>query len=284
MAEPSIVVFLRQVPDVIWSAIIAAGIALFGTMLSNRNSRKQIRMQLDDTARQRESDRAMTLRRDVYLPAIEAVVRAHGALGQITDLDSDVAAIGRQLTADLATMAKVHLVGNESTVKELLEFQKRLMPAYIELFALRMPLLNRLYAIKAQKDLIDKTLAAQDSFLQMMVQVNLSGNPDREMMQRLNVQFGAAQATFQTHSTALSALQREQAVDQLAIVTRHNDLAGYVAQSMPAALICAREELGLPIHAETYQTLLAEQQQVVQGTMRDFLERIRASLDDTPKG
>jgi paraquat-inducible protein B len=282
MSDPLIVSMLRQVPDVVWSAIIAAGIALFVTMLSNRNSRKQIKMQLDETARQRESDRAMTLRRDVYLPAIEAVVRAHGALGQITDLNSDVTAIGRHLVADIATMAKVHLVAKESTVKELLEFQKRLMPAYIELIGLRIPLVNRLYEIKVQKDLIDKTLAAQDRFLQLMVQVNLSSNNDPGALQRLNMQFANEQTNFQTHSTALRALEREQALDQLAVVARLNDLSGNVAQSMPDALISAREELGLPIHAETYRALLAEQQQVVQDTMRAFIKRIKASIDNTP--
>jgi hypothetical protein len=73
--------FLHHVPEVVWSALIAASVAFFTTTLSNRNSRAQLQMQLDATARREKIEREMALRRDVYLPATEAITRASASLG-----------------------------------------------------------------------------------------------------------------------------------------------------------------------------------------------------------
>jgi hypothetical protein len=142
--------FVESMPSttaVIYAAYIAAGAAALSAVvsfvssrLSNRNARQQLETQLKHDAEQRDRDRAMTLRRDVYLPAIEAVVRSHAALGHAANLDSDIAASGKQLVTDLAEIAKVHLVASEATVKAIMAFTNALMPAYLELAALRIPL------------------------------------------------------------------------------------------------------------------------------------------------
>src|SRR6266704_5415453 len=142
-----ILYLFRQVPDTVWAALIAAGVAFLTTTLSNRNSRKQLQMQLSYSARERDRDRGMALRRDVYLPALEAVARAHGALGQAANPAVDLTAVGTQMVADLATMAKVHLVASEATIRGLLAFQKALMPAYLELVTRRIPLVVRRAAV-----------------------------------------------------------------------------------------------------------------------------------------
>ena len=61
---------IQSIPNVVWAALIAAGVAFFTTTLSNRNSRKQLQMQLDATERREKIEREMALKRDVYLPAV----------------------------------------------------------------------------------------------------------------------------------------------------------------------------------------------------------------------
>src|SRR5580698_1466183 len=141
---------LHHVPDVIWGALIAALVAFTSTMLSNRNSRKQLRMQLTSDALQQDRERAMALRRDVYLPAAEAIARCQGALGQLTDVNADQKAVAHQLVVDLATFAKIHLVASEPTIIALMTYQKAFMPAYVELLELRAPMMNRQREIEQQ--------------------------------------------------------------------------------------------------------------------------------------
>jgi hypothetical protein len=73
---------LHRVPDVVWAALIAAGVAFLTTTLSNRNSRKQLKMQLDSSAQHQKLEREMALRRDVYLPVAEAIPRMNGCIGR----------------------------------------------------------------------------------------------------------------------------------------------------------------------------------------------------------
>jgi hypothetical protein len=271
-----ILCLFREVPDVVWAALIAAGVAFLTTTLSNRNSRKQLQMQLSHSARERDRDRTMALRRDVYLPALEAVVRAHGALGQAANPDADLTALGTQLIADLATMAKVHLVASETTVRGLLAFQKALMPSYFELVTRRIPLVARRTAIATEQSLIESALAEQQRFVQMMQQLNLSGSTDGAARERINVQFDIAQRNFRQHSEKHATLQREQISDQLSIAARQGELLPVVSQFIPETLISARKELELPIDPVEYRRLYEEVQKDVQRAMRDFIERLQS--------
>jgi hypothetical protein len=54
---------------IIWSGLIGALVALMGTLLANWNSRCQLRMQHMHDAKQAELERAMSLRREVYMEA-----------------------------------------------------------------------------------------------------------------------------------------------------------------------------------------------------------------------
>ena len=89
------------------AVLAAAGLSLLASWLSNRNSRVQLQMQLAHDATQRDREREMALRRDVYLPAIEAIVRTQASLGLMTDPNTDQIALGHQLSTDQATIAKV---------------------------------------------------------------------------------------------------------------------------------------------------------------------------------
>jgi uncharacterized membrane-anchored protein YhcB (DUF1043 family) len=257
------------------AAVLSSIVTFVSSSLSNRNSRKQIERQLEHSANQRDRDRAMTLRRDVYLPAVEAVVRTAGALGQLIDLTADASALGTQLIADFATMAKVHLVASESTVRELLTFQKALTPAWIELLALRASLVARQQSIAVHGSLIDGTLAEKRHLVQLMRQHNLSGSTDQAAMDRLSAQFQNEEINFQTHFAAQATLMQAQAAEHLRIADRCAELSLQVAKTMPEALISARLELELPIDAAEYRGLVVEQQEAVQRTTREWIDRAR---------
>ena len=255
---------LRAVPDVVWAALIAAGVAFLTTALGNRYN-----------ARERARDRAMALRRDVYLPAIEAVARAHGALGQVANLDVDLTDVGKELAADLATISKVHLVASEATVRGMLAFQRALMPAYLELVKRRVALTVRRGAIETEQRLIDSALAEQHKFVQTLQQLNVAGSTDAAARERINAQFAIAQTNFNAHAEKQAALHREQVGDHLSIVVRLTELLPAVTRFVPETLISARKELELPIDPAEYERLFQEAQEAAQRALRDLIEGLQ---------
>ena len=73
---------LAAVPATIWAAIIAVS----GVLISNRHSRKRLQIQLNHEAEQRDRDRLMTLRKDVFLKAADGISQGSAALGGLLDL------------------------------------------------------------------------------------------------------------------------------------------------------------------------------------------------------
>jgi hypothetical protein len=270
----NIVAIFNRVPDTIWSALIAAGIAILVMLLSNRNSRRQLQMQLDHTATQRDRDRAMALRRDVYLPAVEALVRSQAVLGKAVNLESDLTEIGNQLSADQATMAKIHLVGSETTVRALMTYMSALMPAYMELVTLRLPLTVRRQSIDAEQAEITRSLSQQQQLAEGMRQLNLAGNTDKPTWDRLRAQVAIEQEAFRTHTDKKAALWREQRAEMRQVFRRMTELLAPVSQLIPDAVIAAREEIELPINAEAYRQLFADQRGLMRASLTKFIDQV----------
>lgn len=259
--------YLHRVPDVVWAALIAASVAFFTTTLSNRNSRKQLQMQLDATARREKIEREMALRRDVYLPAAEAITRAHAALGRLTDVNVDHAEFGLQMVADLAAISKAQLIASDSTVQALMAYTNALMPAYLDLLKSRVPLIIRKNAIELEQTYIDAALTEHRRLVQLMKEYNLSGSSDRAPLERLDRQCKNELEVFQSHVDKQAAHWQEQRAAVYALVKKLAELMGPISAAIPDAMLSARRDLDLPIDEAAYRTRFAGQQKAAQAAM-----------------
>jgi signal transduction histidine kinase len=270
-----------HVPDAIWAALIAAAVAITSTQLANWHSRKMMRMQLRDGSLQRDRDRAMSLRRDVYLPAAEAIVRIQAALGQLVDLKADQNKIARRMSADLATLAKVHLVATEPTVRALMAYQKVVMPAFLEIVAERSPLIVHRLGVEDHQKYVDRADAEVERIVQLMRQHNISGSGDQAAFERLTAQSTIEQNTRKHHLDKQSTLRRALLLGQLALTERMAELAVNTAELIPDALICSRQELELPVSdPDAYRSIYSEQQQAARQTMLEAVRVARKMLED----
>jgi hypothetical protein len=216
----------------------------------------------------------MALRRDVYLPAVEALVRSQGVLGKSISPEIDLREIGQQLVADQATMAKIHLVGSEKTVRALMAYMNALMPAYMELTSMRIPLAVRRQAIDAEESEISRSATHDQQLTEAMRQLNLAGNTDKATWDRIRAQVTIEQEAFRTHTDRKAVLWREQNADMRQAFQRMTELSVTMAQLIPAAVLAAREEIELPIDPVAYRRLFAEQSELVQAAVRGFLDRV----------
>jgi hypothetical protein len=291
---------LYGVPFAVWLtllasvvvAVLSSATAIIVMWRSNVNSRRNLQQQLklsreqfqdqrhqesthfgnqlEHDARQRELEREMSLRRDVYLPAAEAIARAQAALGQLTDIKADQIEIGRQLAIDQGILAKAHLIANESTVNALMNYQKVFMPAYLELVMLRSPLLVKKAAIETHQKFIDKAAAEIERLLQLMKQQNIAGNKDQAAFNRIMDQTKFEQDAHNYHSGKRSAIHKEMALGQMALVERMGELAVNAANLIPHAILSCRQELGLPIdNPDEYCRLYVEQQQAAKAIISE---------------
>jgi hypothetical protein len=112
-----------QIPDTVWGALAGSILTLTGVFLTNWNSRKQLGMQLEHSARQEDRKRYMDLRRDVYLPAAEAIMRSNGVISKLVDLSVSENDVAQTIQESFAILAKMHVVGKERTVAAVIAYQ-----------------------------------------------------------------------------------------------------------------------------------------------------------------
>jgi hypothetical protein len=267
-----------------YAAYIAAGVALLSAIgswvaswRSNKNSRAQLVLQLQHAADQRDRDREMSLKRDVFLPAVEALIRSQGILGKTINPEFELPELGQQLMADQAIMAKIHLVGTEKTVTALMTFMNQLMPAYLELSTMRIPLVVCRNAIDAEQSVIDRSNALQQQNIELMRQFNIAGKSDQAEWERLRGLFDAEQDTYRQHTERKAELWEEYNAHMRRAFTRMTELAQTTSSLIPHAVLAAREEIELPIDQAKYQKLFGDQPKIVQQVMQQFMDKTMPS-------
>jgi hypothetical protein len=126
--------------DALWAAVIAAVIALTGVALTNHHNRKLQRAALEHERMQKALDRAMSLRRDVYLPAVQGIHRMLLLLVKSIDMRANDDELAEQFAAAAAPVSGMYVVGSNSTVRALHELLSECSAAYIEIARKRLRL------------------------------------------------------------------------------------------------------------------------------------------------
>jgi hypothetical protein len=125
------------------AAVVGSCGVLIVSIVSLWHSRRQLRLQLDQQSRESKIAREMSLRREVYLEAAVAVARATGSLNELADVTSESRTVAREIAADFASIAKVHVVGSPETIEALMAVTRELENAQAELNAARIPMAER---------------------------------------------------------------------------------------------------------------------------------------------
>lgn len=84
----TIVELVRNIPHTIWASFGGAAMALMGVLLSNFSTTRRLKIQLEHDARQKEKDRLLLMRREIYLKTMSELNEVHGRLVAIPQLDS----------------------------------------------------------------------------------------------------------------------------------------------------------------------------------------------------
>jgi hypothetical protein len=180
-----IVGFLKSIPDVIWSGVIASIITLSGVFLSNISNNNRLKLQLKHDADEKAIERTATLRREVYLETVGELVKANSHLSSLPQIDVTKTNLADGLQGFSIAAARLQLIAEPKT--SLLVSQ--LSASYGELtFKLMIDLIP---LIKAKKDieiadnLYNRTQVEINRILAEQRKINESGNQNPKAFQSL---------------------------------------------------------------------------------------------------
>jgi hypothetical protein len=267
---------LASVPATVWSGIIGAILALSGVLLSNRSNTSRLRVQLQHDATEKTRERTAALRREVYLRAIEELVKANSHLAGLPNLDPTKVNVGDGLQGFFAAAARLQLVAEPKTALLV----NKLVGEYGELLFELLAHLEPVHTARSDIQVADHhyTLAHAEvtRVLGGMTKLNESGDPDPAAFRALQSSFDFQQAQSAKfaadHSAAWSRFNAANAAFQRSLLAKLRDLS---SRQVPM-MIELRRDLGLGGELDELERQMRQQMQ----RMEERFNALIAKLGD----
>ena len=109
--------FLEKIPGTFWGIIIGSFFTLSGIILTNRAHDRRLQTQLAHDRDLKNREREMSLRKDIYLAAAEAVSAALIAVGRFANLDIPQGKLTEGYLDKSPAISKIVIIAKEETVR-----------------------------------------------------------------------------------------------------------------------------------------------------------------------
>ena len=256
-------------------ALIVGVGSFIASWMTNRSARKQQQRQLQHDATERDRERTMALKREVYIPAAQAILRMQNVLGSLTNPDADHTALTNQLTEGLAAIGKIHVVGSEATVRAAMAYVDKAMAAFLRILSMRADLLARKQSIAIAQQLAAQAADEAQRIVELLKQGELDGTLELERHSRLTQRLQTVEAEHQRRSAEYVELTRQQAVMQVDVFEGGMALTAGLSNAICEAVLAARNDLELPIDAEEYRAMYTEQQMAMARASAEAMADLR---------
>ncbi len=274
-----IIDLMKQIPNVVWSGIMASLITLSGIFLSNRNTRKQQLEALKHDATQRDREREMSLRRDVYLAAAEAIVNGQHILARFPNLNISDEDFSTEFQQNNASIAKVQVVGTNPTVQAVFAYSNEFSRTFLELSLKRLKLIERKYEIESISRMIDKLLTEGEGYLELMKQHRLEGNTDNQKWKILFENLELIQKQRENFFGKKQDLETIQRKEQICFTKNCTEKLFSISQFIPPAVLSVRDELDLPLDKDVYLEYFKKKKKKGRVALDSFFSEIEQMLD-----
>lgn len=191
---PQIIEFLRSIPDVIWSGLIASLLTLGGVLISNGSNTKRLSIQLQHDATEKARERTATLRREVYLSAVEELTKANSHLASLPQTDSAKANIAEGIQGFFGAAAKLQLVAEPKTALLVNQLVATYGELLLRLMERAIPLHKTRSDISINDDLYIKAQAQVTRVLVEMTKFNEAAHVNDAVFAALQRSFEGYQA------------------------------------------------------------------------------------------
>lgn len=273
---PTLVSMLMSVPNVIWSGVLGAVLALSGVLLSNRSNTIRLRLQLQHDATEKAKERTAVLRREVYLRVIEELANANSHLASLPNLDPTKVNLSEGFQGFFSFAARLQLIAEPDTALLV----NKLVGEYGELLVDLLAQLQPAHIAKSDIQIADHHyMAAQTEVSRVlgeMAKINESGVPNPAAFQGLQASFD-----FQQRQSATLAADRDAAWVRFneASIAFQRVVFGKLRELAPKqipVMIALRRDLGLSGDLDGLEMQLHQQMQ----RMEERLNSLFATLRD----
>jgi len=263
------------------SYLITGGVTLLATLsgvfVANLSQNKRLRAQLAHEREMKNHEREMSLRKDVYLAGAEAVYAGLLAVNRFANLETPHEKVIEGYLDKAPSLAKVHIIAKEETVKALVAFSAALDTLFVRLFARRGPLVSekqKIDALITQADITDKE---NSRTLELIKQYNLEGLTDQNRRDWLQRNFDFEQKQSKAARQEAASLAVTLYLKQLQLMEDCTDEKNKLVRLLIPVVFSIRKELELSIDEVEYRRVLDAAASEQLKIFKEYLHEQRAA-------
>lgn len=265
----------EKIPATFWGVVIGSFFSLGGVVLTNPANDRRLRAQLAHDRELRNRDRELSLRKDVYLAAAEAISAGLTAIGQLPDLEVPHNQLTAALLEKSPSIAKVHVIAKEETAKAVATLLGELSSAYLGLFAKRAPLIAQKSQIAFLKEQMGDFARERNRMLELTKQFNLDGAEDRHRWDVITGNFEFEQRRITEASTEHDTLVADLYAKQLGYMKECVGETIRLSRLLVPVLVAIRTELEMPINVAAYTQVIEGSVRKQEARMDEFLHEVQ---------
>ncbi len=254
--------------------IFAATAAFVGVYVTHCGHERRFKAQLEHDKSLKRLEREMSLRKEIYLEAAEAIVAGLTAVTRHADLNLPHNELTKEFNEKRSAIAKVHLIGREQTVYAVSAFTDQLSAVLLQLSLQRQPLLQMLARQKALADQIAAHGKEKDRIIEIMKQLNFDGNTEQHRWDFVRKGFEFEDTRMQEALAEQQALAPKLRSDHLRFLQTCSDQSSEITKLLIPAVKEVRTELDLPFDEEKYSKMMEESRNQQTQMIRKFIAEL----------
>jgi hypothetical protein len=163
-----LVAAFEAVPATVWGFMIGSIFTVIGVALTNASNTKRLRLQHEHERLLDARARDLTMRREVYLDAFEAIATGMTMVGNFGELDMPYQDLMRSFTSKSGAIGKVTMVGSERTVQAVTSFEHALTQAFVRLSVQRSAIDQHQQRLRGLTTRIERSEAEQERLTDLL--------------------------------------------------------------------------------------------------------------------
>lgn len=271
---------VSKVPDVVWSGVIGSGLTLLGVFASNSSNTKRLEVQLNHDSKEKSKERAVLMRREVYLDFSVELIKANSHLASFPSKDITKENVSEGLQGMFQALARVQLVCEPATILLAVELNTMYGQAISRLTSALIPVSSAMTDRDLAKRFYDKYQAEIDRALAAQTAMRESGSIDQAVLKALqdSVAFNSEQSKKlnEEREEAAHRYVLEQMNWQRALVRELRTISPLQYQLMAAI----RSELDVGGNPKQLQEGLDEQADRMEQALNDVFEELKLQMKE----
>lgn len=231
---------------------------IIGVVFANMGNRALQKRQLDHDRQLADRERLLSLKRDVYLDATEALQAGISAIAHLAHLDISDQQLSAPYLEKSPAVAKVHAVGDDETIRTVVALSARLSAVIIELAPARGRVVDLTRQISDTEGRLNEAVRERDQREQRAYEQVLGGplgqvDNVRELRE-------LAYERVELLDGELRRLHEERKKVHLPLLEQCVHEIGALTPLITGALAAIRKELELPFNPSRYSAVLRSAQ------------------------